>query len=137
MESDAKQLAHQLAYTGATERAVELGDPFLLGAEFRSISESEVANTFGGNFAKQISAVETGRWQGPFPSGFGLHFVFVDERTPGSLPPLDAIRQTVHKEWLNERRLDSEKAFYRKLRDRYEIIVEAPPAKAARSEAKQ
>jgi PPIC-type PPIASE domain len=137
IESDSKQLAHQLAHTGATERAVELGDPFLLGEEFRSISESEVANTFGENFAKQIAAVDVGRWQGPFLSGFGLHFVFVDERTPGSLPALAAVRQAIHKEWLNERRLESEKAFYRKLRDRYEIIVEAPPAKAARSEAKQ
>ena len=54
-----------------------------------------------------------------------------------SLPPLDAVRQAVQKEWLNERRLEAEQSLYRKLRDRYEIIVEAPSAKAVRSEAEQ
>ena len=81
--------------------------------------------------------MEQGRWQGPIPSGFGLHFVFVDERTPGTLPPLDAVRQAVQKEWLNERRLEAEQTLYRKLRDRYQIVVEAPPATAARSKAEQ
>jgi hypothetical protein len=66
-----------------------------------------------------------------------LHFVFIDERIPSDLPPLDAIRQAVQKEWLNERRLEAEQMLYRKLRDHYEIIIEAPSAKLARSEAKR
>jgi hypothetical protein len=137
MGNDSKELANVLARASAAENAAALGDPFLLGEEFRSLSQSDVARTFGDAFAKQILAVEPGRWQGPIPSSFGLHFVFVDERTPGNLPQLDGVRQAVQKEWLNERRLEAEQALYRKLRDRYQIVVEAPPAKAARSEAKQ
>lgn len=137
MDNDSKQLANTLASATAAENVAGLGDPFLLGEEFRSISQSDVAATFGEDFAKQISAVEQGRWQGPIPSGFGLHFVYIDERTPGNLPPLDAVRQAVQKEWLNERRLEAEQMLYRKLRDRYEITVEAPPAEAAQSESKQ
>jgi parvulin-like peptidyl-prolyl cis-trans isomerase-like protein len=137
MENDAKQLANALALGGAAESVASLGDPFLLGEEFRSLSHNDVARTFGEDFAKQISIVEQGRWHGPIPSGFGLHFVFVDERTPGNLPPLDAVRQAVQKEWLHDRRLEAEQTLYRKLRNRYEIVVEAPPAKAARSEAAQ
>jgi PPIC-type PPIASE domain len=135
MENDSKELASTLVRAGATENAAALGDPFLLGEEFRSLSQGDVARTFGDAFVKQISAVEPGRWQGPIPSSFGLHFVFVDERTPGSQPPLDTIRQSVQTEWLNERRLEAEQALYRKLRDHYEIVVESP-AKAALSEAK-
>jgi hypothetical protein len=137
MENDSKQLANALARANAAENAAALGDPFLLGEEFRSLSQSDVARTFGEDFAKQISAVEQGRWQGPIPSGFGSHFVFVEERTPGNLPPLDSVRQAVQKEWLNDRRLQAEWALYRKLRDRYEIIIEAPSGTAMRSEAKQ
>jgi hypothetical protein len=66
-----------------------------------------------------------------------MHFVFADERAPGNLPPLDAVRQAVHKERFNDRRLEAEQTLYRKLLDRYEIVVETPPTKAARSEAKQ
>jgi hypothetical protein len=137
METDSKQLANAFTRTNAAESAAALGDPFLLGEEFHSLSQSDIAHTFGEDFAKQISAVEQGRWQGPIASGFGLHFVFVDKRAPGNLPPLDVIRQAVQKEWLNERRHEAEQTLYRKLRGRYEIVVEAPPAKTARSEAER
>jgi parvulin-like peptidyl-prolyl cis-trans isomerase-like protein len=137
MENDAKQLANQLADATAAEDAAAFGDPFLLGEAFGSLSQSEVARIFGDNFAKQISTVEQGRWQGPIPSGFGLHFVFLDERSYGHSPPLDSVREAVKKEWLNERRLEAEQTLYRKLRDRYEIIVEAARVKTVRSEAKQ
>jgi hypothetical protein len=137
IENDSKQIANALVRARAAEDTAALGDPFLLGEEFRSLSHSDVARMFGEDFVKQVSAMEHGRWQGPIPSGFGLHFVFVDERTPGELPPLNAVRPAVQKEWLNARRLEAEQALYRQLRERYEIVVEAPPAKAVRSEAGQ
>ena len=67
------------------------------------------------------------------PSSFGAHFVFIDERVTGSLPPLDAVREAVQREWLNARRIEAEQKLYRTLRDRYQIVVETPP-KAAASE---
>jgi PPIC-type PPIASE domain len=137
IENDVKQVASALAHAPGAEDAAALGDAFLLGEDFRSLYLGEVARTFGEGFAKQLSTVEEGRWQGPLPSSFGLHFVFVDERTPGNLPALDLVREAVQKEWLNERRLEAEQSLYRSLRDRYEIIVEAPSAKAGRSEAGQ
>jgi hypothetical protein len=137
IENDAKQIATALASARAAQDTAALGDPFLLGEEFRSLSHSDAARMFGEDFAKQVSAVEQGRWQGPIPSGLGLHFVFVDERAPGNLPSLEAIRPAVQKEWLNARRLEAEQALYRKLRQRYEIVIEARPTKAVRSEAKQ
>jgi len=137
LENDATQLANTLARADSDEGAAAFGDPFLLGEEFHSLSQSDVVHTFGEEFATQIFTVEQGRWQGPIPSGFGLHFVFISERTQGSVPPLDAIRPAVRKEWSNQRRLEAEQALYRKLRNRYEIIVEVPPVKVAGSQAAQ
>ena len=133
LEGDARQIADTLARTSAPVDAAALGDPFLLGEEFREMSQGDVARTFGEGFAKQLSAVEPGRWQGPIPSSFGVHFVFVDERAKGSLPPLDTVREAVQREWLNARRIEAEQKLYRTLRDRYQIVVETPP-KAAASE---
>jgi len=70
--------------------ATALGDPFLLGEEFRSVSPNRVTSIFGEGFSKRIAAMETGRWQGPVSSGFGQHFVFTSERIFGGLPSLDA-----------------------------------------------
>jgi len=111
-----------------------LGDPFLLGEEFRDVSPSKVTSIFGDSFAKQISAIEKGRWQGPISSGFGQHFVFISERVSGNLPPLDDVRPSVRREWENARRLETEQKLYASLRERYEIVVEKPPAKAASAE---
>jgi hypothetical protein len=129
--SDSKQLASILARADGAVDTTVLGDPFLLGEEFRDVSSSKVTSIFGESFAKQLSVMEKGRWQGPISSGFGQHFVFISERVSGNLPSLDAVRPVVHREWANARRLEAEQKLYASLRNRYEIVVEAPRAKAA------
>ena len=131
IDSDSKQLASILARADGAVDATVLGDPFLLGEEFRNVSPSKVTSIFGERFAKQISVMEKGRWQGPISSGFGQHFVFISEWVSGNLPPLDAVRPVVHREWANARRLEAEQKLYASLRNRYEIVVEEPRAKAA------
>jgi len=78
--------------------------------------------------------MEKGAWQGPISSSFGQHFIFISERIPGVLPPLDTVRTAVRREWANEKRLEAERKLYVSLRQRYEIVVETPTAKAASAE---
>jgi hypothetical protein len=134
IESDSKEVASILARSDGAVDATVLGDPFLLGEEFRDVSPSKVASIFGESFAKQISVIEKGRWQGPISSGFGQHFVFISERVSGVLPPLDAVRTQLRREWANEKRLEAERKLYASLRERYEIVVESPAGKAASAE---
>jgi hypothetical protein len=136
LEDDAKQIAATLVSTSGLADAAAIGDPFLLGETFREMPQGDVARTFGESLARQLAAVEPGRWQGPMRSSFGAHFIFVDERTKGSLPPLDTVREAVQREWLNARRVEAEEKFYRTLRDRYGIVVDAA-AKPAASDAKR
>ena len=89
---------------------------------------------FGEGLRRHLAAVAVGRWQGPIRSSFGAHFVFVDERTRGSLPPLDAVQDEVRRAWLNARRVEAEEKLYRTLRERYRVVVEKP-AKVATSAA--
>jgi hypothetical protein len=131
MESDSKQVGSVLARADGALDVTALGDPFLLGEEFRGVSPSKLTSIFGEDFSKRIAAMETGRWQGPVSSGFGQHFVFISEWVSGNLPPLDAVRPVVHREWANARRLEAELKLYASLRNRYEIVVEEPRAKAA------
>ena len=93
IDSDSKRVASALARADAAVDTAALGDPFLLGEEFQAVSQNDVASVFGDGFAKRISAMEPGRWQGPIPSSFGQHFVYISERIPGGLPPLDTVRR--------------------------------------------
>jgi hypothetical protein len=131
IESDSKQVGSVLARADGAVDATALGDPFLLGEEFRGVSASNLMSIFGDDFSKRIAAMETGRWQGPISSGFGRHFVFISERISGGFQLLDAVRPAVRREWMNTRRLEAEQKLYASLRERYEIVVEAPRAKAA------
>ena len=136
LEGDARKMAATLVGTNGTPEAAVIGDPFLLGETFRQMPRRDIARTFGEGFATQLAALEVGRWQGPIPSSFGVHFVLIDERTQGGLPPLSTIHEAVQREWLNARRIEAESKLYRTLRDRYEIVVEKP-SRAAASEAKR
>ncbi len=131
IEGDVKQVANLLAHADAAVDTAALGDPFLLGEEFNAVFQSEVARSLGESFAKQLSVLEQGRWHGPISSTFGRHFVFVNERAQGNLPPFDTVRQAVQREWANARRGEAVQKLYRTMRERYEIVVELPPAKAA------
>jgi PPIC-type PPIASE domain len=135
IDRDSQQVSNTLVLAAATADAAAIGDPFLLGEEFHAVSLTELEAIFGDVFARRMSVIEQGRWQGPIPSSFGQHFVYVSERIPGGVPPLDAIRDAVRREWSNARRLEAEQKLYRSLRERYEIVVEQPPATSAQTEA--
>jgi hypothetical protein len=121
---DAEQVAAKLAGTNEAIDLEAIGDPFLLGNMFRAMTRSDVSRTFGDGFAAELVAVEPGRWQGPIASGYGLHFFFVDERVPRTVPLLGAVRQAVSRELMNARRVAAQEKLYRALRDRYDITVE-------------
>jgi hypothetical protein len=125
LEKDTAALATKLS--GSTDGAT-LGDGFLLGDSFRGMSKSEAAQSFGNAFAEKLFVLPPGRWQGPIASSYGLHFVYVDALRPGTLPPLGDIRPLVEREWANARRVERLDAFYRVLRQGYDIVVEPPPA---------
>jgi hypothetical protein len=133
IDSDSKQLAAILTRTDGAVDATALGDAFLLGEEFRDVSPTKLTSIFGEDFSTQVAAMEKGRWQGPVSSSFGQHFVFISGRVAGRSPQLDDVRPAVHREWTNARRLEAEQKLYASLRERYEIVVEAPPAKAEKA----
>ena len=126
LERDAASIAAKLTKENPEMDTATLGDHFLLGEEFRAMPRSDVSRTFGEHFAEQVFNIESGRWQGPISSSYGLHFVRVSERAQGGPLSLDSVRPAVRREWMNARRLEAEQSLYQTLRDRYQIVVEAP-----------
>jgi hypothetical protein len=113
-----------LREAGASADISQAGDRSLLGQEFESETERDVARTFGKDFAKALVEVEPGGWQGPLDSGFGKHLVFVSERIDGRLPPLDEVREAVVREWSAAKRTESNEALYAKWLEDYAVTVE-------------
>lgn len=130
-DGDATDRAHELlevlraAGHAAVDPAV-LGDATLLPAAMADASPRDIANTFGPDFANAVASAPPGAWSGPSRSAYGLHLLRVTETQPGRLPPLDAIRRAVAREWANERRQEAEARFYEALRTRYSIEIHWP-----------
>jgi hypothetical protein len=132
LDADAAKVAEALARPNADPETI--GDGFLLGSDFARRSGSSIISDFGQRFADRLFAVPEKTWQGPFVSPFGLHFVFVTERSDGTVRPLAEVRDAVAREWANARRLEKLEEFYRSLRARYEVVVESPPGGSPPSE---
>ncbi len=106
--------------------ASTLGDRILLEYAYTDVSVREIANMFGQQFAAAVVDLEPGAWGGPIESGYGVHLVFVDERSEARLPELDEVRDPVRREWDNARHVEVTETFFSNLLDRYEIVIEWP-----------
>jgi hypothetical protein len=121
---DAAQLLAQLNQAGANADAPAPGDSFLLEHQFTAVPASEVAKQFGEKFAAKLNGLSPGQWQGPVESGYGVHLVFISERTEARLPALAEVRAAVRHEWDNAQRLEANEKFYQDLLKRYTVTIE-------------
>ncbi len=126
LAQDTAQVLAQLRKAGGEADISQLGDPFLLERAFDAVPEGEVAKLFGDKFAVRLAELTPGSWQGPVESGYGVHLVFVGDRTDGGVPALGDVRDAVYREWANAKRLDANEAFYRSLRKKYSVTIERP-----------
>ena len=116
--------------TGANDET--MGDPFLHGFEFAEREQDDVIAAFGAEFAKQLAAQATGKWHGPVTSSYGLHLVRVEARSEPRAVRFDEVRETVLRDFNEERRQTANREVFEKLRQRYDVAVdEAALAKAA------
>ena len=125
---DVDRLLAGLKQAGAKTNLAPLGDPFPLEHEFEHASAREVRNAFGETFAAALGNLSPGQWQGPVESGYGVHVVFLAERTEGRVPRLEDVREAVRREWANARRLEADAQFYHALLRRYTVTIERPRA---------
>ena len=84
--------------------AEQLGDRTLLEYRYEDVSQADIANLLGGEFASAVVSLQPGSWHGPIASAYGVHLVCVEEREPGRLPEFDAVRPNVLLEWQHQNR---------------------------------
>jgi len=123
---DTAKLLAQLQRAGDKADVSQLGDSFLLEHKFQSLPASEVVKQFGEKFAAKLGELSPGQWHGPVESGYGVHLVWINERTEGRLPALAEVRDAVRREWGTARRLEANEKFYRELLKRYVVTIERP-----------
>ena len=124
LEADAGAALLQLR-EGGTDSVV--GDDLLLDERYERAEFGAIARAFGEQFADAMFVLQPDDlWQGPVRSDYGLHVVRVSGLTEAYPPSLDEVRAEVTAAVIARRRSEVNEAEYRKLRDRYEIVVTLP-----------
>ena len=118
-------LAAARARLNAGADAGALGEPSLLPASIVATAADRLARDFGDDFAQAVLALPIGGWQGPVPSGYGVHLVRVTAKTAGRATTLVEVRAAVERDWENDRRQQANADFERRLRKSYDVVIEA------------
>ncbi len=126
LAQDTAQLLAQLNREGNKADISALGDSIMLDKQYDALSAAEVGRLLGEKFATALGSLPLGQWQGPVESAYGVHLVFVSERSAGGSPALTEVRDAVRREWENARRLDANDKFYRELLKHYTVTIENP-----------
>jgi parvulin-like peptidyl-prolyl isomerase len=85
---------------------------------------------FGPELAAALETLPVGGWQGPVPSAYGVHLLELRARDPARAPALAEVREAVERDLLRARADEAGEAFYRSLRERYSVRIEAGPETA-------
>jgi parvulin-like peptidyl-prolyl isomerase len=121
VDSDIEKYLEDLVSSDAD---VEISaDQLMIPTRFSNAGEREIARSLGAQFLDELTSAPTGRWYGPVSSGFGLHLVYISNRTNGTVPRLSDVRTVVEREWAAVARKQSNEAFYTTLRQRYRVKV--------------
>jgi PPIC-type PPIASE domain len=120
-----------LAELNAGKDPATLGDSSMLPARAVSMPLDRVARDYGDEFAAALEASPVGVWQGPVRSGFGIHIVRIDSKSPGHPASLAEVRAAVERDWENARRIEGRETYYQTLLKGYEVQIDADLSSAA------
>lgn len=123
-EDDALRMLADLRSADAPpEAGFERGDRFMLESGYAAQSPADVQRLFGNAFAEELFELEPG-WQGPVPSGYGLHLVYVGPRVDGRMPDYQEIRDRLVSDLNRTRRERANEALYEGLVARYDVQID-------------
>lgn len=118
-------VAATLARLTAGAKPDTMGDSSLLPTTTPAIPTDLLARDYGDGFATSLATLPVGMWTGPVASGYGVHLVRITSWTPGHLATLDEVRPAVERDYESDRRLSASEDYYRKVQQKYDIVIDA------------
>jgi hypothetical protein len=107
----------------AEARAPERGDNFPDLYDYTGFGPAEATRLFGATpLAKALFTAPTGRWAGPYQSGYGWHLIFVSARQPPQTPPFEAIRDQVRADWLASDEAKENRRAFEALKTHFTVV---------------
>jgi hypothetical protein len=100
------------------------GDPIMLQGTYEVQAEPQIAAVFGEEFARSVSGLPKGQWQGPVRSGYGLHLVLVTDREDPQIPDWTEVRDRVVADMQYESRNAAKEQLFQEIAQQYRIVFD-------------
>ena len=108
-----------------TSQLSRWGDAVMLQSYYPDQTEQDVAALFGEEFSTAIISLEPGQWEGPLPSGYGLHVVRVDRREDSRIPEWTEVRGRVVTDMEYEARNAAKEQVFQEIAQQYQVIFDS------------
>ncbi len=122
-DTDARRLLAELEKVGA-EDVDKRSDPFIYPNEYSQVTHGMIAPQLGEKFADAVFGLPPGKWQGPIHSGFGVHLVWVSERSEAQQPDFSEVSAEVRAAFMEERRRRINEEAIRAMAEKYKVVFE-------------
>ncbi|GLB47709.1 peptidylprolyl isomerase [Neptunitalea lumnitzerae] len=107
------------------EQLKEAGDAFPLNFEFTNVDSFYINRELGDGVAEQLKTLETGRWDGPIVSGFGVHLVYIEKQIKPKIQPFEDVREKVTADYEYQMENDGKEAILNELKKKYHVIIKS------------
>lgn len=98
-----------------------IGDSTLLPSSLDAAVATYLEGVFGREFVAALADLPTGRWVGPVSSTFGQHLVFLQSRSGGEPPALEAVKEQVLQDWVAAQKAKAREDYLAALRESYRV----------------
>ena len=122
--SDLDVYIQELHKNNLNEMYQSLGDSMMLESTYKHITTAQIARLFGRKFSKTLDDVKLNSWEGPIKSGYGVHLVYIDKKTPRQMATLNMVASEVKLDYRINAQKKAKDAFYDELQIRYPVKVE-------------
>jgi PPIC-type PPIASE domain len=96
---DALFTLQTLTASAQVNDVVNQGDAFPYAYQLENLSDREIAQQMGDDFAKGIADLPLKQWAGPVVSGYGIHLVFLKEVKASAEPQFALVREAVLRDY--------------------------------------
>ena len=100
------------------------GDNLPFSYFFTDINANELGLQLGSKFPEALQNLETNKWLGPVPSGFGYHLVYITNKTEPQLPPFESVKKAVVRDYEYDKQQEIDEAIYQELKKKYDIDID-------------
>ena len=106
------------------EEMKDKGDKLPFSYFFEDVSANDLGLQLGSKFPEALLDMESNKWIGPVPSGFGYHLVYITKIQEPQLPEFKVLKMEINDDFEYDHQNEIDELIYTELKKKYKIEFE-------------